>query len=65
MEEKEVRRLAELRNYVISFYNTIENPSASSSLMKAADVAHTCETIVRSMDDILKEYVNFQSNNPE
>jgi hypothetical protein len=65
MEDKEVKRLVELRGYVISFYNTIENPGASSSLMKSSDVAYTCESIVRSMDDILKKYVSFKSNESE
>jgi hypothetical protein len=62
MDNKEVKRLVELRGYVISFYNSIENPGASASMMKSSDVAYTCESIVRSMDDILKKYVSFANN---
>jgi hypothetical protein len=65
MKEKEINQLVELRSYVISFYNTIESPAEPSSLIKSSDVAYTCESIVRSMDDILKQYVNFSRDESE
>ena len=65
MKEKEIKQIVELRNYIISFYNTIESPAEPSSLMKSSDVAYTCESIVRSMDDILKQYVSFSGDESE
>ena len=59
MNQKDVQKLLELRAHVISFYNSLENPAGPTSMMKTSDVAHQCETIVKSMEDVLKKYVNF------
>jgi hypothetical protein len=60
MKEEEIKKLAELRSFVISFYNNLENKSSGTSLTSTRDAAYTCESIIRSMDDLLKEYVNFE-----
>ena len=61
MKKEEVKRLAELRKHIIGFYNSIEGAdSAGTAVMKSADVAYFCETLVKSTDDILKPYVSFE-----
>jgi len=60
MDQKDVKKLAKLREFVIEYYNKLEAPTSSTSLMNTRDVAYTCETIIRSMDDLLKEHVTFE-----
>ena len=59
MEKKEVQDLATLRNYVIAFYKSLKGKSEPASLTSTKDIAETCETIIRSMDDLLREHVKF------
>jgi len=60
MEKDEVMKLAKLRSYLITYYNKLENPGNQTSLTSTKDVAYLCETVIKSMDDILKEFVNFE-----
>jgi len=61
MEEKEVQMLVQLREFVINSYNSLDGAdSPSTSITKQADVAATLESVIRSLDDVLKEHVNFQ-----
>ena len=60
MEKDEIKKLAELRNYLIGYYQSLEEPKNSTSLTSTKDVAYICETVIRSMDDLLKEFVKFE-----
>jgi len=61
MKKEEIKKLAELRNYIIGFYNSLEgSESPGAAMMKCTEVAHFCETLVESADHILKPYVSFQ-----
>tara|TARA_B100000700_G_C14650757_1_gene671858 strand:+ start:481 stop:681 length:201 start_codon:yes stop_codon:yes gene_type:complete len=64
MNNVEVKRLAELRNYVISYYNELKEkaPGGTASLTSTREIATVCETVVNSMDDLLKGYVSFGKN---
>lgn len=63
MKKEEIKQLAELRNYIIGFYNSIEgSSSAGTAVMKSTDVAYFCESLVSSADDILKPYVSFEDS---
>lgn len=59
MKESEIKKLAELRNYIIGFYNSLSRESPGVSVTKTSDVAYFCESVVNSADDILKPYVSF------
>tara|TARA_B100000214_G_C23931126_1_gene610813 strand:+ start:1230 stop:1427 length:198 start_codon:yes stop_codon:yes gene_type:complete len=62
MKNEEIKKLAELRNYIIGFYNTLEGTeSPGAAVMKCTEVAYFCETLVNSADDLLKPYVSFQN----
>ena len=62
MKKEEIQKLAELRNYFIGFYNSLEgSQSPGAAVMKGTEVAHFCETLVESADHILKPYVSFQN----
>ena len=61
MKDKEVHMLIQLREFVITNYKELDgSDSPSTSITKQEEVAHTLESIVRSLDDVLKEYVNIQ-----
>ena len=60
MEKDEVRKLAELRNYLIGYYQSLESPKNTTSLTSTKDVATLCETVINSMDDLLREFVKFE-----
>ena len=59
MEKENVQRLAELRRYVIECYSSLDGKDSPTSVIKQQDVGSTLETIVRSIDDLLRPYVNF------
>ncbi len=60
MNDKQVRDLATLRNFVIAYYKSLTGPNDPGSMTKTQDVALTCESIINSMDDLLREYVKFE-----
>ena len=61
MNNKDVERLVQLRKFVIDYYRSLDgasNPSTAVTLQR--DVAAVLESTVRSLDDILSEYVSFK-----
>lgn len=60
MEEKELKMLVTLRNHVISEYKLLNGVGNPSAVVKQEDVGLTLESIVRSLDDVLSKYVNFE-----
>ena len=59
MKNKEVEKLAQLRGYIISYYEKLDRNSPGISMTKTQDIAYFCESLVASIDDVVKEYVNF------
>tara|TARA_R100000008_G_C3508961_1_gene127793 strand:+ start:488 stop:673 length:186 start_codon:yes stop_codon:yes gene_type:complete len=60
MDINDVKRLVKLRQYVIKKYNALDDiRSAPSAIMRQSETAEILETIVRSIDDLIKEEVNF------
>tara|TARA_Y100001970_G_C14195063_1_gene837546 strand:- start:178 stop:363 length:186 start_codon:yes stop_codon:yes gene_type:complete len=61
MKKQEIDRLIKLRQFVIDYYKTLDgnaNPSTAVTLQR--DVAAVLESTVRSLEDVLSDYVNFQ-----
>lgn len=61
MKNKEVEKLAQLRGYIISYYENLDRNSPGISMTKTGEVAHFCESLVASLDDLMKNYVNFSN----
>lgn len=59
MKTTEVQKLAHLRDFIIKEYNTLEKTSPGTSVTKTSDVAYFCESLVASIDDLLKGHVKF------
>ena len=58
MDQKNLEALAELRKHVVMRWQELDkdNPVA---VQKEADFALELETIIRSLDDLLKPYATF------
>ena len=59
MKKNDVEKLAQLRNFIINHYENLERSSPGVSMTKTADVAYFCESLVASLDDLLKGHVSF------
>jgi len=60
MTNEETNRLVQLRTFVIEAYQTLDGRGEPASVVKQTDVAHTLESIIKSIDDLLKGYVGFE-----
>ena len=59
MTNEETNKLVQLRTFVISAYQALDGRGEPAAVIKQADVAYTLESVVKSLDDLLKEYVEF------
>jgi len=60
MKKEEITQVINLREYVIKSYNSLDGGTApGTSIIKQAKVAITYETLIKMIDDILKEHVSF------
>ena len=59
MKEAEIRHLIDIRKYIIECHNSLDGGNVSTAVVKQADVAAEYERIVRSLDSLLSQYVNF------
>jgi len=60
MRDDEVKKLAKLRAHVIDFYSRLEEKHSATSVMNTRDSSRLCEQLIASIDDLLREYVEFQ-----
>jgi len=63
MNKEEVEKLVKLRKYTIEAYKSlgsIEARRSSTSVTKTEDVAYTFSSIVKSLDEVLKDHVKFE-----
>jgi hypothetical protein len=60
MKNEEVQKLVQLRQTVVQFYRDLDGKTnPGTSLMKQQDTAFMLETVIKSMDHLLSEYVKF------
>ena len=60
MKNEEVSKIVQLREHIIKFYRTLEEPTSSTSVMNTKDTALLCEQVISSLDNLLEDYVTFQ-----
>ena len=61
MKKEEINKLVKLRKFLIDQYGGLDggtNPSTAVALQR--DVAALLESTIRSVDDILSDYVKFE-----
>jgi hypothetical protein len=61
MREDDVKKIVQLRGHIIKeYYQKLNNPGfAPNAIMSEKDVALMLETIIRSLDDLVSDRVNF------
>lgn len=62
MKDDEVKKMVKLRDHVIKFYSKLEEINSPTSVMNTRDSALLCEEVIKSIDDLIKEYVTFTNN---
>lgn len=58
MENSEIQKLIQLRQYIIERYNTIDGKDTNLAVTPSREVALTYESIIRSIEDLLESHVN-------
>ena len=57
MNTKEIKMLVQLRTYTIEEFERIEGKGNPLAQMRAMDAAYALSSIVKSLDDLLKNHV--------
>ena len=60
MKNEEVVKVAQLRQHVLEFYNSLEEPQIATSVMSTKDSAILCEQVISSLDELMRDYVTFE-----
>ena len=60
MTNEETNRLVQLRTFAIEAYKALDGRGEPAAVVKQTEVAHTLESIIKSIDDLLKDYVGFE-----
>ena len=60
MNKKEVEKLIKLREFVRGEFNSLVGKTSPLAQVKVQDVAWTLSSIVNSLDDVLKDHVEFR-----
>lgn len=59
MEKNEVEKLVMLRQYTIDAFNSLDGRGEPLSMIKQEDVAYTLSSVIKSIDELLNDYVKF------
>jgi len=62
MTDHDKKRLVQLREFTREQYESLEGGSTPIAQMKVSDTAWILSTIVRSLDDLLRDHVTFTEN---
>ena len=60
MSEKEVRMLVRLREFARQEFEKLEGKGNPVAQMRVQDAAYTLSSVVKSLDDLLKNYVTIK-----
>ena len=60
MNKENVNKLVKLREFVITEYKNLDgHGSPQTAVMKQEDAAHVYESVIRSLEDLLSNEVDF------
>ena len=60
MNKEDVNKLIKLREFMITEYKTLDGASSpQTAVMKQEDAAHVYESVIRSLEDLLSDEVDF------
>ena len=60
MKTEDVQKLVQLREFVAKFYNELEGKSEPAAIIQTREVAWFCESVGKSIDDLIKDHVTFE-----
>ena len=61
MNEDNIRRLVNIRSYVIQEYKKLDGgQNPATSMMRQVEAASVYERAIRDLDNLLSEHVNFE-----
>ena len=60
MNQNDVKELADIRQFLIDAYNSLDGARSNVAMIKQEDVAHTLGETIKNIDKILSQYVNFE-----
>lgn len=60
MNNQEIQKLVQLRSHIIDYYSKLEGRGQNISVTNTKDVAFFCEGLVKSVDQVLSNHVNFE-----
>jgi hypothetical protein len=61
MKDVDVQKLVQIRQYVIDCHRSLDGASSpGTSVVKQIDVAYEFEQVIRMIDGVLSQYVNFE-----
>ena len=61
MEKDNLKKLVEIRKYIIEEYNSLDGKgSPGTSLVRQVDVADTYSTVIKMIDRLISPFVNFE-----
>ena len=63
MKKDEVQRVVQLRQFVINEYRSLEGLREPSAVIRQTEVATVYESIIKSIDDLISDYVTFDDGN--
>tara|TARA_B100001123_G_C14618353_1_gene752747 strand:+ start:142 stop:330 length:189 start_codon:yes stop_codon:yes gene_type:complete len=62
MKEEDIKKIIQLRDYIIQEYKGLDGlDTPATAIIKQQQVAYTLKTIIKSIEDIVRPYVNFES----
>jgi len=59
MDNEKAQMLLELRKYVIDAHNSLDGKGQSLAQIEQSKVAYTFSSIIKSIEDVLKDHITF------
>jgi hypothetical protein len=59
MDKVDIKKLVKLRAYVLTYYNTLDGLHEAAAVTKQTDVANVLSSVIKSLDDLVKDHVSF------
>ncbi len=60
MTNEDVQNMVKLRAFVAEYYQSLEGVGQAGAVTQTNEVAGFCESVARSIDDLIKDHVEFK-----
>ena len=59
MKKNEIEELIAIRSHLLGFYNALDAKNEPTAVIKQSSAALEVEIVIKKIDAVLKQYVNF------